>query len=78
MKAKIEAIREQLDRADASTGDLQIGQILIALSQMLDLIEKIVPAQTEPTYDRLASARQEYQAERRIDEWHAYHEQERD
>jgi hypothetical protein len=75
---QIAAIRELLDRADYSTTvtPTQIGQILIALNTLTDLVETLLPPPL--AVDPLASARHEYQAERRIDEWSAYHAQESD
>ena len=73
MKNRIQAIRDQIDRAHNAPDTMQSGQILIALSQIADLIEEM---QTPAVPDRYAAARHEYQAERRNDEWAAYHTQE--
>lgn len=69
MQTAIQAIRDQLDKADSTRGDMQIGHILIALAQIVDLIEG---AKTPAERDPYEAARIEYQAERRIDEWAAY------
>jgi hypothetical protein len=73
MHAQLASVRNQLDRADYHTTvtPAQIGHILIALSQLTDLVERLLPP-PPPAPDPLASARDDYQAERRIDEWAAY------
>ena len=78
----IQAIRDQLDRADVAPSASQIGHILIAISQLTDVVEALSKKQPAvPEVDPYAVARQsdpyadprrEYASERRIDEWAAY------
>jgi hypothetical protein len=73
IKNRIENIRGGLDRADRAHDAEQIGCMLIAISQLTDLVELLFEkAAPPPTPDPMQSVYNEYQAERRIDEWAAY------
>ena len=68
---KLQSIRDELEHADTTkVPTAQIGAILIAIGTLTDIVEAMQPKQPEP--DRYAAARDENQAERRIDEWAAY------